>query len=197
MPILYLHREALLVSYDWLEKNTIVVKPPVYKLYETYIRYLFSLRTLIDLFIIIPFFASVVLLSPSYADIVTYLRIFRAFYIFRVFSITNKYHDLENITMLLSQTASYSSIALFSLVLCCLVFMILMGTIFYYIEGGDFTVNDSFPDGAYLVTQYGVGVVPSSFNSIPTSMYFVCTTLSTGKEMLLFIVVIVIYCTYI
>lgn len=144
-------------------------------------RYLFSLRTLIDLFIIIPYFASISLESPEYADLVTFMRIFRAFHIFRIFSITNKYHDLENITIVLSQTASYSSIALIILVLCSVVFMILMGTIIYYIEGGVFTVNESYPNGAYLVELYGTGQVPTALNSIPAAMYFVCTTLTTGN----------------
>lgn len=127
--------------------------------------------------IIIPYWIEFSL-QNSYSPIY-FLRIFALFRMFRLLSFTNKYHRFDNAGKILILTIWKSSMVLLIMLLCCGVFMIFFGSIMFIIESGTFQVTESYPQGAYLVVTVGGGMSPSAYNSIPTSMYFVSTTLTT------------------
>ena len=138
-----------------------------------YLHFMFSLRTIIDLLIILPFY-----IAP-YSDLRGLLYVFRVFRVFRIFSIANKFQNYDKIIMVLVLTYWSCSPALLVLGICCLTIMIFFGSIMFIIEAGVFTVNNEYPTGNFLVYLFGTGTVPSSFTSIPATMYYVSTTITT------------------
>ena len=57
---------------------------------------------------------------------------------------------------------------------------ILMGSLEYFFEGGDFKVTELYPEGAYMISDVtGTNEVKSKYESIPISMYWSIIT-STG-----------------
>ena len=60
--------------------------------------------------------------------------------------------------------------------------IIFFGTILYLFEQGEFQVTNEYPQGAYMrPNQYGGGIKPTPYTSIPTSMYWaVVTSVTVG-----------------
>lgn len=159
-------------------ENSEFVTPPKYSTWEQYARFFLSFRSLVDMAIIIPFYVALAL--QQNLSNVQFLRIFRVFRAFRVFSLLNKYKRFEHASSTLVLTMYNSILALIVLAFCSLIFMIFFGSIMFVIESGTFEVTPDYPQGVYLVNQYAVGAIPALFTSIPTSMYYVSTTLTTG-----------------
>ena len=75
---------------------------------------------------------------------------------------------------LIGMTLRNSSQVLIVFLFFVMIIIILFGCVIYLCESGTYTVNNDYPEGAYLrVTSDGAGLEVTPFNSIPTSMYWV------------------------
>ncbi len=164
------------MPYSWSDKELILSPAPVYPLYEHYFRFVISIRNLIDLAAILPYFINLVIPSISLNN--NFLRVLR---IVRVFEMLNRFKEVETMIGLLVRTMKKSSYALAVMILLSIVGVVFFGSVMFALESGNFIVNSDFPQGAFLRTTWtGLEVTP--FTSIGVTMYFVITTITTGKS---------------
>ena len=64
--------------------------------------------------------------------------------------------------------------------------MVFYGSIIFLVEGGTYIVNSDFPQGAFVRrASNGNSFEISPFKSVPTSFYWLVTTITTGTIRLL------------
>ena len=171
-----IYRVLDIIPSDWIGSPT--APPPVYPMWEHYARYVFSFRNVVDLICIVPYYVSLRHGSRGAAGVV-FLRIFR---LLRVFKILANFKTAQEMLNLVIQTMRMSIPALLVLTFLVLLAMIFFASIIFLLEAGTYTVNEDYPNGAYLRVPYnGVGTEVSPFVSIPVCFYWVITTLTTGN----------------
>ena len=151
-------------------------KEPEYSLPELYFRFVFLVKNLVDLVVILPYYVG--LMSRSRIRGQAFLRAIR---LLRVMKLLYKFRDSASLIDMVMMTLSISAPALGVLILFFVMIMILLGSIVYYAEAGKFTVNEEYPNGQYIrlsLNQYDTEISP--FDSIPTCFYWVITTATTG-----------------
>ena len=177
-------RVANVVPHHWDKQKTLVGKDihneiletrpdPVYSWYHQEIKYLFLFPNLIDALSIIPFF---LLLANDSLSTLTALRILNIQRIFRIIKLGKRSKGIT----ILAATARYSFKALLILGFFLLIGLIFFGSIVFFFEQGNYTVNSSYPNGAYLrqsIDQTHNEVSP--YTSILDSMYWAATTTTT------------------
>lgn len=171
-------RVAEIIPSDW--EGTDQDPAPVYPIYEFYFRYVFAFKNVVDLVTIIPFYVGLGSGSGGNTKGATFLRVFR---LLRVFKLLRKFKEAQLMFSLIVATMVKSLPALGVLVMFVFMGMIFFGSLIYLIEGGKFTANEQYPNGVYLrfaINQYDHEVSP--FVSIPTSIYWVVTTATTGNK---------------
>lgn len=84
----------------------------------------------------------------------------------------------------LLKTLSDSFDALLFILVFSVFCVVILGFLVYAAEAGRFKVTDAYPEGAFMRSNslsYGANAEePSPFTSIPVSMYFIITTMTTG-----------------
>lgn len=111
--------------------------------------YIFSLVGIIDFLSIIPFYLSLFFPVMQYIGI---LRMFRMLRIFRIFNLADYMHDGQFIVSALRQ----SSRKIYIFLLFMVIFIVIIGSIMYLVEGGK-----------------------NGFSSIPQSIYWAVVTVTT------------------
>ncbi|QCX54145.1 ion transporter [Elizabethkingia sp. JS20170427COW] len=111
--------------------------------------YIFSFNGIIDALAIAPFYLSIIFPFTHYLLVIRLLRLLR---VFRIFNLLDYMHDGRYIMNALKSSARKVYIFL----LFVIIFIIIMGSIMYVIEGGE-----------------------GSFNSIPNSIYWAAVTVTT------------------
>lgn len=153
--------------------------PPVFPLYEHYFYYIINFRNLTDLITVLPYYIG---LGGKSGSITVFLRIFRLVKIVRIFSGLLRIDQCRRMMTLVFRTLVLSREPLSVLVGLIMMALIFFGSIIFVIEAGNFTINEDFPAGAYLRPTFnGEGLEISPFTSVPTSMYWVLITLTTGE----------------
>lgn len=133
-----------------------------------FIFFIFGIYNILDVLSFLPLFVD---------DLKPYVIIFRVFRLGRLYSIINDHYLNE----LLYNTLANSLEALVCIGIFSFFSVLLFSTLIYFTERGTFTVNVDYPNGAYLVpTVNDLGMQPTNFVSIPVSMYWAVTTLTTG-----------------
>jgi hypothetical protein len=150
-------------SFQYIENDqTVLVQ---------YIFFVFGFFNMSDVLTFLPLFIDA--LRP-------YSAIFIMFRLGRLYSLIN--HKYRYFTDLLFRTFASSVEALLCIGVFSFFSVLIFGVIIYYIERGTFTVNADYPDGAYLIiSSNDLYLQPSNFVSIPASMYWAVTTLTTGR----------------
>lgn len=149
-------------------------KNPEFSKIEFYIRYVISLRSLIDLACVVPAYA---IYFGSATGSATWVKIFRVLRIFKLIS-TNR--TLREMVAMISQATAKSSDALIMLFLTIIIGTVFFGTIMYTLEKGNFSVNKRNPSGYYYVpTVNTVSTQQSLWESIIVGIYFSATTLTS------------------
>ena len=136
-----------------------------------------------DIAAIIPFFIRVAI--PSIDVNNNFVRVLR---LVRVLGILNRQQSVKMMLQLIIVTMERSSYALGVLLLLSLVFVIFYGSVMYALESGHYVVNANFPHGSYVRNGYSPSdgetvEMTSPYNSIGTTMYYVITTITTGKNL--------------
>ena len=162
-------------------KNGVVNQRPgmfsLRRLTRLYIRYIFTLRNLLELINILPF-----LISSGGGSVNPEVAAFvRSFRLLRIFKSLDRSEHTSELLSLVKDTFMASNQACCILLGMFMMSMILFGSLVFDAEAGNFTVNEQFPTGAFVrmaANHYNQEVSP--FMSIPTSFYWVITTVSTG-----------------
>lgn len=179
--MMIIYREADLLSFQWQTDHSKLDQPPKFSTLEQYFRFLFSFRTLVDLGIIVPFYISyAVAINGQTKGQVNILKVFRVFRVFRLLSISAVFKELEYVKLMFVETLYASRRVLFILVLTAYFNLAFFGILYFFLEGGVFTVNADYPQGAYLIYNPTVqAYVPTIYSSAPAGMYFIGQTLTT------------------
>ena len=171
-------RDLGIISNSWIGSTT--DKPPVYNIVEHYLRYIFLFKNLVDLITILPYCISLETSGQQHSFLV-FLRVFRVIRVLKFFEGLKKFEEVQIMATLLTSTLFNSVEALMVLVGFVFLAMIFFGSIIYSLEMGKFQVTADYPEGRFLrTTSNGVDVEISPFYSIPTSMYWVIVTATTG-----------------
>ena len=175
-------RDLDIIDNDW--DGGTDDEPPVYSLFGHYFRYFMSLKNVADLVTIVPYFVLLGMHGKS-RGVTLFLRVFRIGRVVRIYKGTNRIEQARKMLVLVVRTLLKSIDPIFVMLLFICLAMIFYGSIIYAVEGGIFQVTADHPQGQYLrksVNQYGIEISP--FNSIPTAMYFVVVTCTTGMKII-------------
>lgn len=139
-------------------------------------RYVCQWMNMVDLVAIIPFFLSASGGGGGGGSTLSVVRVLRLARIFRVLKLGKNSKGLQ----VLMATMARSLSALVLLIFFSAIGFILLGSMEFFFEGGDFKVTEDYPNGAYMIPDLtGTSQERSRFMSIPMSMYWSIMT-STG-----------------
>lgn len=153
---------------------------PNFNRVEFYIRYIVSIRSLVDLACIVPAFVELAYLTSQRSSSSTFVRVLRIFRVFRVFKLLLASKKIRNMLKLIGLALHQSRDALILMMLTSLTLSVFFGSILFTVEKGVFVVSDTFPDGYYrvpTVNQYSTQ--QSLFESAMTGIYAAVITLTT------------------
>ena len=170
-------RQADLLPMSCYEEHKPSDAPPVYAMHWQYFHFVMSLRNLVDLAAILPFFIHAAVPSINVNN--NFVRILR---LVRVFGLMNRHPTIKMMLSVVVKTIIKSSYALGVLLLLSIIGVIFFAAIIYGVEGGEFHVNVDYPDGVYLRKTWEAGksiLDVSPFNSMGTCIYYVITTMTT------------------
>lgn len=160
------------VYFDIFNANAIMPTPK-YSVGTTIWRYMTIPMNIIDLVAIIPFYVAYFSTSGSSVSIIRILRLVRVLRVFKIGGMGNGMTLMSNAMM---NSLSAMGILLFFTVLG----VILFGSIIFFLEAGKFTVNEDFPEGAFLRWDIlHVAKEESPFSSILVSCYWAMVTFTT------------------
>lgn len=109
-----------------------------------------------------------------------FLRVFK---VLRIVKLVTKVKGAQAMLALVYATLESSIDALGVLGLFIVMALLFFGSIIFVLESGSFQVTSEYPNGEYLrATISGEGLEVSPYVSIPTSMYWVMTTCTTGRN---------------
>lgn len=164
-------------------RSEVPLPMPVYHPFLQVIYFVAHWRNILDLFSFLPFFYTNESDIDAQHSYVFFLRIFR---LVRLWAKINTGYFSEN--DILYNTLVDSATALFFILIFSGFLTMFWGTIIYFCEQGHFAVTEEYPIGVYLRTSGipGTPSVPSTFTSIPASMYWVVTTITTGVKIIKF-----------
>lgn len=151
---------------------------PKFSKLEFYVRYIISIRSIVDLACIVPAY-------PAYFGISsfgsTWVRAFRVLRIFKLILVNQSMRDI--ISMVGSAFwMSFDALVMFFLVVVS--GAVVFGTIIYYIEIGNFAVTAEYPNGVFFVPSVnGFSEQQSLFGSVSVGLYYTFTTLTTGTKL--------------
>jgi voltage-gated potassium channel Kch len=169
-----------LIDSDWDEleerharkANRRVNKDPKMTSLEAVIGMIFSVEGIIDIASIIPFY--ILLSSGNRGASTSFVRVCR---IFRIFKVIKAYGPIITV---FKRTFTSSMDAMVVMAMIVLVAQILFACIIYAFEAGTYTVNSTYPHGAWLRKIAGTSDYSESIlDSIPTAMYWAIFTLTT------------------
>lgn len=170
-------RQADLLPMSWYEEHKPSDAPPVYALHWQYFHFIMSLRNLVDLAAILPYFIHAAIPSINVNN--NFVRILR---LVRVFGLMNRHPVIKMMLSVVVKTIVKSSYALGVLMLLSIIGVVFFAAIIYGVEGGEFKVTSDYPNGIYLRQAWDSGKtseVESPFNSMGTCIYYVITTMTT------------------
>lgn len=164
---------------------------PNFNWIEFYIRYIISIRSLIDLACIIPFYIELSLLADGVSSSATFARGIRVLRVFRMFKLLLASKRIRTMLKLIGLALKRSRDALILLTLTSLTLSVFFGSILYTVEKGVYTVSTDFPSGYYVVpTVNQYSTQQSLFESALTGIYAAVVTLTTGNIIINIIIVI-------
>lgn len=150
---------------------------PVYPIYEYYLRFIFNFRNLVDLLTILPYWATI---RKDTNQGATFMRAFRLVRLFR-WSL-ERFHRLQAMLEHGIKTVTEAAVPLAVLLFFLVVYIILFANFVFLAEGGVFMVTTMYPQGAYMrPTATGMGMAISTFDSIPSCVYWSFLTITTGR----------------
>ena len=145
-------------------------------------KYFIKIGNLIDLCSVIPIFVmNIDHNQDSYGwKVIQLLRVLR---LVRLMSLIR---NADVAIHLISETVSQATVLLSVFLFYALVTIVFFGCLMYLVEGGNFTVNSSFPEGAYLrYNDRYEQLEVSPFTSIDVGIYWAITTAcGTGNTLL-------------
>ena len=154
-----------------------VKKEPLYSWYNQLFKYTMQPFNLVDLGAILPWYLENSLQGGGLGSSGGVLRILRILRVFRVLKLGRRNRSVELLTKTLH--ASYNVLAL--LLFFVLLAVVFFGVVIFSLEGGTWTVNDEFQNGAYLRRdKLGNTLAEESpFTSMMTAFYYTMITLAT------------------
>lgn len=173
---LFVHamRDESLLALVFFESSEDVIKGQGVNGVRKTVYWFLDTMNLIDAAAIAPFYVEAALGTGSGG--LGFLRVVRLARVFRVFKM-GKYNEGMQ---LFGRVMVMSSPALSLLLFFSMISMVVFGSMVFFAEAGEWTVNDQYPDGAYLrpdITH--TDEEPTPFKSIPDSFWWVIVTSST------------------
>ena len=149
------------------------VPDPEYSWYVKIWKYGTKAFNIIDFAAILPYYLS---FGVEVGSSLVILRVLRLVRVFRVL----KSKSIRTGLKIIQKALSASIPALVILSFLTVLMVLLFGSLIFFCEGGDFTVNDEYPDGAYLRWNVDESVKEQSpFSSILVSIYWAIVTATT------------------
>lgn len=133
-----------------------------------------DIMNIVDFVAIAPFYVEVG--AGAGAGGLSFLRVLRLARVFRIFKMGKYNQGMQ----LFGQVIKQSLPAMYILGFFALLGTILFGSMIFFAEAGDWTLNSDYPDGAYIRPNViGDGDEKTPFTSIPSSFWWVLVTSTT------------------
>lgn len=174
---MHMRRDLEIVSSD--DNNE-----PVCPIWLKYLYYIFNIKNILDIATFLPYWFGIFLQSPitSGTTFLRVLRLLRAIRVLGLFKASTHLQLFLRIFEVILKTLEKSFIAMIASSVLVFLMVIFYGCLIYVFESGTFMVTPEFPRGEYLRLKPNQAVLEvSPFVSIPTSFYWVITTMCTGK----------------
>lgn len=142
--------------------------------FQKFLGFLLDIMNFVDFIAIGPFYLEL-LMGPSGAGDLGFFRIMRLARVFRIFKMGKYSQGLQ----LFAQVILLSLPALYILGFFIVLGTVLFGSMIYFCEAGTWTVNEQFPDGAYVRPDIHDEDEKTPFTSIPNSFWWVLVTSTT------------------
>ena len=135
--------------------------------------YFWSLKNLIDVIAIIPFY--ITLINPNTDASLSFIRVLRLFRIVRAF----KMNASAGVTNLIIKTVTESMEVIMLLIFFAGMIILIYGFVIFDTEIGTYVVTAEYPDGAYIRQDIEGNEVKSPFSSTLLGMYWAVVTMTT------------------
>eukprot|EP00605_Chrysophyceae_sp_TOSAG23-4_P000825 GSChrysophyteH1.ASY1.ANO1.915.1 assembled CDS len=143
--------------------------------FKTY-SYVTKRLNIIDLIAVLPFFIEAAVDHDNSTQL-SIIRVLRLARVFRIFKMGKGNAGVQ----MLGRTIFVSMPALSLLSFFIFLGVILFGALIYFIEGGEFTVDNQFRSGAYVIEDFFGTAAATSYTSIVSAIYWaVVVTTTTG-----------------
>eukprot|EP00854_Cymbomonas_tetramitiformis_P023139 gene23139-27999_t len=152
--------------------------------FQKFMAFLFDIMNFVDFIAIGPFYLEL-LMGPSGAGGLGFFRIMRLARVFRIFKMgallpVSRSHSRIPPDMYVTRHVILLSLpALYILGFFIVLGTVLFGSMIYFCEAGTWTVNEQFPDGAYIRPDIFDEDEKTPFTSIPNSFWWVLVTSTT------------------
>ena len=174
-------RLANLVTKGWDDEEMFVAGvedrdvelEPKQKWYTTTVGYFFQGKNLIDLVAILPFY--ITLANPGSNASLSFIRALRLFRIVRAFNMNAS----AGVTNLIIKTVQESLEVILLLLFFSSMIIIIFGSIIVDAEAGTYTVNEAYPEGAYIRRGVDGDYERTPFVSTLMGMYWAVITMTT------------------
>ena len=179
----FTHTTSLLGIYpkNWsyvFAANPLAKPPEVNGLYKIF-RFAFKLKNLIDLASLLPYYiSSYVITAGGSSQGLRILRILRVVRVLRLFRLLSFFKAVDVALDVILFTMKQSMLLLSVFAFLLLIVVVLFGSIIYICEHGTFTVNQTYPYGAFLrPTADSAEMEISPFESIAVGIYWAIGTI--------------------
>ena len=144
-------------------------------------KYFIKFRNLIDLCSVIPIF---VINTHNIGEDSYGWKIIQLLRVLRLVRLMSLIKNADVAMHLISETVTQATVLLSVFLFCALVTIIFFGCLIYLVEGGHYTVDSSYPEGAYLrFSDRSNQMEISPFTSIDVGIYWAITTAcGAGKK---------------
>ena len=143
-------RIAKVLPGNWKHENKWDSPQPVYSWYYFMFKYALRVPNLIDFIAIAPFYFNMIQGKGGGGSFARVLRLFRLVRVLRLLKALTFLKNVDVTITLISMTLRNASQVLFVFLFFVLIIILLFACIIFMCEQGSFTVNNDYPQGAWL-----------------------------------------------
>jgi Ion transport protein len=155
---------------------------PKYSAWYTMFKFFFQFKNLIDVASIVPAYIAMEMPGSGNSGFLRILRLMRFIRVLRLLRFLSFLKNVDVASELIIETISGASLLLSVFMFFVMVVVILFGCLIYLAEGGTFTVNSEYPDGAYLRTNWDGTVSQTPFTSVSVGIYWSISSATGNGE---------------
>jgi Ion transport protein len=163
---------------------------PKYSPWYSVMKFMLQFKNVVDIASIVPAYIAMQMPGSSNSGFLRILRLMRFIRVLRLLRFLSFLRNVDVASELIIETLSGASLLLSVFMFFVMVVVILFGCLIYLAEGGTFTVNSDYPDGAYLRTNWDGTMSESPFKSVSVGIYWSISVATGDGECSIYLVLL-------